>query len=509
MDTLIKNYNLKSAVVSIFIFFCFTAKGNENSLPFSIFSRFALSTGAILQNNKVMMDSVQSFWFSNGQYISEDKYALQLHTKEQMLGIDIGALAGYEQYKTYNLFAALRGSIAYSSPFLKAHISADVYSTQDRLNNPISDIEFERFIKKDFNKPIEGAFDFRFNLPESYLEAHYKFLKLSTGKMKLRWGPGYKGTLGLSGSNYSPFYLYNLNLHFGSILQGTAFLCGYDDESYYSKELIFKNNTTVKETNINLKTNFPRYGSGQRLDLRFGKHVQIGFYELVDFFGSNELTRFANPLQVYYLSNESSGTNNANLLGGMDFNVIIDRFRIYGEFLNDDITVFENAGNPNKYAFQLGTTYYGKGHLIQTGIEYTHVAPYVYGHSRVLSRHSFWGESMGWPWGNDMDLFNIHAVFNLPYKIKGRTELNYWIKGEGKIEDDWYADGKPDLDHAPYWPQNSRKIVSAIFAAEYSPFPWMTFNFYYEPSVENGKVTNGVYSYLQVGIPANKEIKVR
>ena len=95
----------------------------------------------------------------------------------------------------------------------------------------------------------------------------------------------------------------------------------------------------------------------------------------------------------------------------MDFNVIIDRFRVYGEFINDDITVFKRSGNPNKYAYQLGGIYYGRGKLVQTGIEYTHVAPYVYSHSRVLSRHSHWGESMGWPWGNDQDLFNAHAVF--------------------------------------------------------------------------------------------------
>lgn len=509
MITLIgKNY-LQKIVICFFTIFCFYSFGTENLSRFSNLNRFDLSTEAVLQNRTAILDSAHSFWFSNTPNLSVDRYAFKLKAKEQMLGINIGAIAGYEQYKTYNLFAALRGSVAYSCPFLKAYISADVYTTQDRLNNPVQDIEFERFIKKDFNKPIEGSFDFRFNLPEAYLEASYKFIKLATGKMKLRWGPGYKGTLGLSGANYSPFYLYNLNLNFGNIIGATAFLCGYDDESIYSKELNYNDKTTVKSTKIDVKSNFPRYGAGQRLDIRIGRHIQIGIYELVDFFGSNELVRFANPLQVYYLSNESSGTNNSNLLGGMDFNVIVNRFRFYGEILNDDVTVFEDAGNPNKYAFQLGTTFYGKDPLIQTGFEYTHVARYVYAHSRILSRHSFWGESMGWPWGNDMDLFNLHAVFNLPYNIKGRTELNYWIKGEGGIERDWYDDKKPDLDHAPYWPQNSRKIISAILAAEYSPFPWMTFNFYYEPAWEKGNMTNGVYSYLQLGIPGNREFRIK
>lgn len=472
-------------------------------------NKYWLSNLTLCQINKSTDDSMELLWYSNFGNYPIKNFSFQLRTKEQILGFNMSTILGYEQYKKHNIFAVMSGNVSYHTPFLNALISADVYTTEDKFDYFIRDIELERFIKKDAQKPIDGAIDFRFNLPEAYLQLYYKHIKLSTGKMKLRWGPGYKGTLGLSGTAYSPFYFYNLNLNFGSIIQATAILCGYDDESYYSKELIFSDATKVKSTKTDLKTNLPRYGAGQRLDLRIGKHLQIGFYELVDFFGSNELIRFANPLQVYYLSNEASGTNNSNLLGGMDFNVLIKRFRFYGEFLNDDITIFEDIGNPNKYAFQLGTAYYGKGPLIQTGFEYTHVSKYVYSHDKVLSRHSHWGESLGWPWGNDMDLFTIHAAFNLPYNIKGRTELNYWIKGNGKIEDDWYADGRPDLDHAPYWPQNSRKIVSAILAAEYTPFSWISLNFYYEPVWEKGKVTNGVYSYLQVGIPGNRTFEVK
>ena len=510
-DTLIRACsfyrNLKPLICLATVFFL-----NSETMatpPFSKSNRFELSYQSLMEINESLSDTQKVFWYSNFKTPSSDRFNLELLTKEQSLGVNLAAILGYEQYKDYNLFGVISGNVTYNSPIISAVISADAYTTQDRIGFPAQDIKFERFIKKDGQKPIEGALDFRFNLPEAYLQSQIKFLTISSGKMKLRWGPGYKGTLGLSGTAYSPFYFYNINLNFGSIIGATAFLCGYDDETFYRKELSFKDVTVVKETKLDLRTNLPRYGAGQRLDLRIGKHVQIGFYELVDFFGSNELIRFANPLQVYYLSNESSGTNNSNLLGGMDFNVLVNRFRFYGEFLNDDITVFEDAGNPNKYAFQLGTAYYGKGPLIQTGFEYTHLARYVYSHSRVLSRHSHWGESMGWPWGNDMDLFTIHAAFNLPYNIRGRTELNYWIKGNGRIEDDWYADGKPDLDHAPYWPQNSKRIVSAILAAEYSPFPWINLNFYYEPVWEEGKLTNGVYSYLQVGIPGNRKLQVR
>lgn len=481
---------------------------NNQSKSISI-NRFELSYNSLLFTNSNLSDSSSNIWFSQLNNNPNNNSALNLHTKDQSLSLDLKMLLAFEHITTSNRFFALTSNVSYHSPYLNAFISADVYTTEDRIPHQDQDIQYERFIKKDFNKPMEGVFDFRVNLPEAYLQSQFKFFKLTIGKQKKRWGPGYKGTLGLSGTAYSPVYFYDLNLNFGQILQMTAFLNGFDDESIYRSELQFDDSLTIKSTGRNIKTNFPRFGAGQRIDLRIGKHIQIGIYELADLFGSNELVRFVNPLQIYYLSNESSGTNNANLLGGIDFNLIFKRFRFYGEFLNDDITIFEDKGNPNKYAFQLGGTFYGRSPLIQTGIEYTHVSPYVYGHSRVLSRHAHWGESMGWPWGNDQDLLNIHAVFAFPHNIKGRAELNYWLKGDGTINDDWYADGKPNLDHAPYWPQNSRKILSAIIAAEYSPLPWITISTYYEPVIENRKLENGVYCYLQVGIPGNRFFQVK
>ncbi|MDO5576242.1 MAG: capsule assembly Wzi family protein [Fibrobacter sp.] len=473
---------------------------------FSKANKYDLSYEALIRKNEAMGDLSKPYWFSKPDEFFSDKHALKFTAKNQELGVDVDALLGFEQYKEHNFFWGFSGDVSYISKYLKAFISADVYTTDDNFAYPVQSVKYERFIKKDAAAPIDGAVDFRFNLPQAYLEAEFKSIKLAVGKMKLRWGPGYKGTLALSGTAYSPFYFYNLNFKFGNIVNAAAFLCGYDDETFYKNELNFPGDITVKKINMSLRDNLPRYGAGQRLDLRIGKHVQLGFYEIVDFFGSNELIRFANPLQVYYLSNESSGTNNANLMGGMDFNVMVDRFRLYGEFLNDDITVFENSGNPNKYAYQLGLIFYGKNPLVETGFEYTHVTRYVYGHSRVLSRHSFWGQSMGWPWGNEMDLFNIHAVFNLPYNLKAKTEVSYWIQGIGKVEDDWYADGSPNLDHAAYWPRDSKECVSAVLAAEYNPLNWITLNFYYEPVFEKNKVSHGIYTYLRVGIPGKGRV---
>jgi hypothetical protein len=503
-----KNSNCIKICVLILSLLCFSSTGDQNSFIFSRFNRFNLSTDALLFARSSLEDSTLSPWFSYLLLPVEERGAFQFIASGQRVGVDIGAVAGMEYLESSNRFGALSGKVFYRSKFLDAYIITDVYSTERRINPETQDIQFERFIKENAHEPITGMFDFRVNLPVAFLEAKLKYLTLSIGKQKLRWGPGYKGTLGLSGTAYSPFYYYNLNLQFADFFHAGAFLCGYDDESIYSSELELKDTLKIKSTGRQIKTGFPRYGAGQRLDVRIGKHLQIGIYELVDFFGANELTRFANPLQIYYLSNESSGTNNANLLGGMDINLILGRFRIYGDFLNDDITVFEHTGNPNKYAYQAGAVYYGRGMLVESGVEYTHVSRYVYSHSKILSRHGHWGESMGWPWGNDMDLFHSRAVFAFPRNVYGKVELNYWIRGKGGIEDDWYADGKPDLDHAPYWPQFADRRVTGIVGVEYKPLPWINTALFYEPVWKKGGFENGINFYLEVSVPGRFEYRV-
>jgi hypothetical protein len=481
------------------ILFFFPVSANK----LSHFNRYDLSRATLLNQRIQVTGATVIDWLS---YMREDatpdtNFGILRTIKGQSLGLHASALAAFEYASNPNRFGCIQTDVDYTSSFLTAHLSADIYSTEQQSQSILSDIQYERFIKNDFNKPIEGMFDFRANIPEAYLQAEYKDLSLTIGKQKLRWGPGYKGTLGLSGVAYSPFYFYNLNFDLEKLFHVQAFLCGYEDETIYKNELTTTEKITVKASNREIKTYFPRYGAGQRIDLRIGSHLQFGIYELVDFFGTNELNRFANPLQMYYLANEASGTNNANLLAGIDFNLIFNPFRFYGEFINDDITVFEQNGNPDKYAFQIGGAYYGNDPLIVSGIEYTHLSRYIYGHSRVLSRHAHWGESMGWPWGNYMDVFTAYAVFTFPKNINGRVEANYWLKGNGSITDEWYADGKPDLDQVPFFPENAIKIFSMIFSAEYHPFSWLTYTALWEPILLEKKIHNEFYTYLQCSIP--------
>jgi len=491
-----------AAIVLMFILCALSIHAAKD--PFSTFNRDDLSYPVREERRQRMIDTATLPWFSLYDTCAraDTGCGVRFAAGSQSIDLNVAGVAALEYFSKSSRFGVLSGDVDYLSPYLSARISVDVYSTERQAQSPVGDIQYERFIKEGAQVPMTGVFDFRVNLPEAYMQTGYKALTLSIGKQKLRWGPGYKGTLGMSGTAYSPFYYYHLNLAFGNLFNMKAFLCGYDDETIYRKELSITDKITVKANRTNLRESFPRYCAGQRLDIRIGRLLQIGIYELVDFFDSNELNRFANPLQIYYISNEASGTNNANLLGGMDFNLFIDRLRLYGEFVNDDITVMDKSGNPDKYGFQLGAAFYGEKHPVHTGVEFTHVARYVYGHSRVLSRHAHWGESMGWPWGNYQDCFTAYGVFTLPHGICGKIEGNLWISGDGSINDDWYAEGKPNLEEAPFFPEDNTTRFSAAAAVEYTPRPWITYSLTLEPVFGRDYSDCGVYTYLRLRVPA-------
>ena len=178
---------------------------------------------------------------------------------------------------------------------------------------------------------------------------------MTIGNEKLRWGPGYKGTLGWSGTGPAPMMYYHITANLGRVARLQSFLAGFgDEEAMYRAELDSAWARDTLPTGVSYSNIPARYGAGQRIDVALGKHVQLGVYEFVDFFGSADLTRYANPLQVYYTGAHTDAANAGNLLGGIDCNVLLGPVRVYGEFINDDITVFGDLGNPNRWAWMGG-----------------------------------------------------------------------------------------------------------------------------------------------------------
>lgn len=435
-------------------------------------------------------------------------FTLQYKQNRLLLGAD-AVVGGEGPGKDLQPFISLSPQIRVSSSFVRGAIDLSVFTTKHcNYNLPIEN-EYSRFYYSLGSEHIQGAFDFNFLLNQGWLEFYYKNLSLTVGKKHYRWGPGYKGTLGLSGNGYSPFYYYNMNFQFGNVVNVTSFLAGYEDEHYYSPELATSvSNVQVKSNGMYIDNALAaRYLAGHRVDVNIKNKVQIGIYEFVNFFGSSELNRFANPLMVYYFGNDMSGTNNANLLGGLDINVLLRNSRIYGELLNDDVTMFEKTGNPDKYAFQLGYAFYPKNDkLVHIGIEYTHVSPFVYGHSRVLSRHSQWGIPMGWSYGNDQDVVTLYTLANIHKKVSILGEVNYWVLGQGTVEEDLYSAGFPQksFEDAPFFPENPDHLFSMQLTTNFKPVQWAELDLTLKPLWYNSDFDFELYAYAKVNLPFTK-----
>jgi len=394
--------------------------------------------------------------------------------------------------------------IDYSSRYLSAAVQCDVHSDErspvDDFADSLADIRTEQFVSG--AEHISGTGSMDFNFPTGYLRLNARPATLAIGKFKLRWGPGYKGTLAQSGAALSPFYWYHLQVAMGNALRAQCYLAQFDDE------FLFPDSTGATPDAPG------RYGAGQRVDMRLGRHVQIGLYELVNFWGGNLLSRYANPVQVYYFSNIAGGPaeGRTNIMGGGDLSVVAGPWRWYGEFLNDDITVFDHNRSPNKFAFQAGSVCYGKSILREVGAEYTHVAWGVYTHWYPgLNRHVYWNEPRGWPWGNDQDVWSAHILMQPRDHLRLYGELAWWIKGDGTLDlyhwDYFYAHNKTP---APGHGDNQggfqdyakdRHLVSLALQADWRPLNYLDIGAIYQPAFADGKMDHFARVYMEFDVP--------
>lgn len=486
-----------------------------NAQLFSLVNRYQISFDVLDSIYSTIHDSTtDKFIALPNAYIAPPAHSFaSLLIGEQRLSLNVRGLL-FENLKNDswqgNYFAAMH--IEYQSPHLGGVIEYDLHSSNRFLKTTIadsmSDLDIEQVVTGYDHISGSGSKDFNFS--QGYLKFDWKPLSVLIGKTKLRWGPGYKGTLGMSGTTFSPFYFYYLQLAMGRVINFSCFLNGFDDDFLFPDTL----NTTD-----NLRE---RYGAGQRIDVRIGKHVQVGLYEFVDFHGSKYLSRFANPLQIYYFGNVSGGSQgngdpegemNTNILGGFDLSVIYPHWRAYLDFLNDDITVFTDDYAPNKFAYQIGAIIYpsNAGWIKEVGIEYTHISYGVYTHRYPgLNRHVYFSDPRGWPWGNDQDLWNMHIRTSLPHNLMVYGEANLAVKGQGTMDEyHWDMSGPAlaalDLKHTGNFVDysNDPKIISFLLNPEWRPWKFGGMGLQYRPSFGSVKSTHELRAYLTVDLPGD------
>ncbi len=288
---------------------------------------------------------------------------------------------GFEVYHSTGLFNEQK----YHTKILKYY---------DPLINP--DFRLYTF---DLQPPIGHVHLFDLRTDYAFIHYHSMFWDFSAGRFPVRLGPGFRSSLFLSGYALPLNYVYNIRLH----KKGIDFLAAY---------ALFPD--TIK---------WKRF-SYQRLVMRLGRHVEIGFNQGVIWADSDPF-KYINPVDLYYIVQRRGESNEDNLIGGGDVSVFVGRrAKLYMEFFDDDFIVTSNL--PSKYGLMLGAHVVdpmgiGMSDLI---VEFTHINPWTYPH--FYSNYAANPEVLGYPigfWGgpgcNDFTVDFFKFAQMEPTRISG------------------------------------------------------------------------------------------
>ena len=174
-----------------------------------------------------------------------------------------------------------------------------------------------------------------------------------------------------------------------------------------------------------------RYMSAKRATLRLAHNLQIGATEAVGF--ADDPTAYINPLMLFYLIHRHRPNNQDNLLASFDISYTpMKNLNLYGEFLDDDLILFE--GGTSKYGFLFGLY---KSQLfserVDLRLEYSHVRKWTYTHVSLINAWEYRGQPFGFWLGPDADeLFGQLNFFLSPSSVL-KINFDYVRKGEGDM----------------------------------------------------------------------------
>ena len=248
----------------------------------------------------------------------------------------------------------------------------------------------------------------------------------------VRWGPGVTGTLGVSDAAPA---LDRLGFDIGVVrdLQLSWFVASLDpvDQLYYA---------------------------AQRINMRLGDRLELGFAEEARFDGTDQIFYYLLPVFPYTFIEKrvdafTAGTDSTNkftknnVMASVDFSLNAGRgVRWYGEFLLDDYSV-SSTFKPKQIGWQTGVhgaRKVGAQRILSARAEYTRINNFVY---TVWHGHDFEfaGRPLGYPLGPDAEQAwgELRLDWNVPWTVT--LEAARVRKGEGAIGNPWDpSSGKVD-----------------------------------------------------------------
>jgi hypothetical protein len=188
-----------------------------------------------------------------------------------------------------------------------------------------------------------------------------------------------------------------------------------------------------------------RFVSAHRLDVRIGKHLTVGFSEVVLYGGSGRTFEpaYLNPLVLFYAEQWNSRFQD-NLFLATDFAFLLPgRADVRGEIIIDDLQ-YEAGSEPHLYGLGLSVDAVSplRGDVALVGGSYYHIRNEVYGHTVPHNRYTHQGELIGYPDGPDGDRLRLWASVVFPVSLEWKVDYVHRRQGEGRVEDRQEAEGE-------------------------------------------------------------------
>ncbi|MBI4721899.1 MAG: hypothetical protein HY769_02695 [Candidatus Stahlbacteria bacterium] len=245
---------------------------------------------------------------------------------------------------------------------------------------------------------------------KGYVKGSMFNFTLSIGREPIKWGPSPRNTFVLCGD-----------------------LPAFDliRASYKTNKL----KTTFFATLLNPIGEINRYFTGHRIEYNFRHKLYLGFSEVALFGGEGRAPDlyYFNPLFIYY-PHQWSCKSSTNILWGLDFNLFLNGFGVYGELMIDDFPYIQSSwGEHPKIGVNMGI----RGTISKNYwlIEYTTATRWTYGQVIPWQRYTYFGYPIGNPIGPDFDELFIGWVHHLNRNVDLLLETKFLRKGEGFLDE--------------------------------------------------------------------------
>ncbi len=242
------------------------------------------------------------------------------------------------------------------------------------------------------------------------------YFEFEFGKLQNRWGPGYRG--GLILNDYatsfdqvklkSKFWRIKFVQLFGSLVQLPRIV-----ESVSEEENGFKKNYAMK------------YISAHRMEINLFDGFDLGIHESIIYGQRSIELSYLNPVMFFWSAEHYLGDQDNSLIG-LDFELYrIKGWKVYGEFLIDDITT-KKLGTDwfgNKFGTIIGALWTNPFKIHDTSLrfEYTRIKPFVYSHKFAINKYKNFLSGLGHslPPNSDEFFISVNHYISRKMRIEG------------------------------------------------------------------------------------------